>query len=96
MLNLDDLDVGDVGSLAVFEDRKSNLLSDLIENETQKKLSKEILRLPERERLVMALYYDTQMNLKEVGKLLDISESRVSQLLSQAQHRLKSRFMLEN
>jgi len=96
MLNLDDLDVGDVSSLGVFEDRKSNLLADLIDSETQKKLSAEILRLPERERLVMALYYDTQMNLKEVGKLLGISESRVSQLLSQAQHRLKARFRVEN
>ncbi len=41
----------------------------------------------------MALYYDTEMNLKEVGKLLDVSESRVSQLLSQAQNRLKSKFL---
>ncbi len=92
ILNLDDLDINDVGSLGVFEDHKINLLSDLIEQETQKKLSDEVLKLPERERLVMALYYDTQMNLKEVGKLLDISESRVSQLLTKAQLRLKSRF----
>ncbi|MFK5892725.1 MAG: RNA polymerase sigma factor FliA [Pseudomonadota bacterium] len=94
LLNLNDLDVDDLGSLSVYEDHKSNLLSDLIEQETQKKLSDEVLKLPERERLVMALYYDTQMNLKEVGKLMDISESRVSQLLSQAQLRLKSRFAL--
>jgi RNA polymerase sigma factor FliA len=92
LLNLNDLDIDDVGSLGVFEDHKTNLLSDLIDQETQKKLSEEVLKLPERERMVMALYYDTEMNLKEVGKLMDVSESRVSQLLSQAQHRLKSRF----
>jgi RNA polymerase sigma factor for flagellar operon FliA len=93
LLNLDDLDVDDVGSLGVFEDRSSNLLGDLIDQEKHQKLSDEVLKLPERERLVMALYYDTEMNLKEVGKLLDISESRVSQLLSQAQNRLKSKFL---
>jgi RNA polymerase sigma factor FliA len=94
LLNFNDLDVDDVGSLSVFEDQNSNVLSDLIDQETQRKLSEEILKLPERERLVMALYYDTEMNLKEVGKLMDISESRVSQLLSQAQLRLKSRFAI--
>ncbi len=93
LLNLDDLGVDDVGSLGVFEDRTSNVLGDLIDQEKQQKLSEEVLKLPERERLVMALYYDTEMNLKEVGKLLDVSESRVSQLLSQAQNRLKSKFL---
>jgi len=39
----------------------------------------------------MSLYYDTEMNLKEVGVLLGVSESRVSQLLSQAQLRLRSK-----
>ncbi|MFK5986308.1 MAG: RNA polymerase sigma factor FliA [Pseudomonadota bacterium] len=94
LLNLGDLDINDVGSLGVLEDHKTNLLGNLIDQETKKKLGLEVLKLPERERLVMALYYDTQMNLKEVGKLMDISESRVSQLLSQAQLRLKSRFTI--
>ncbi len=39
----------------------------------------------------MSLYYDTEMNLKEVGALIGISESRVSQLLSLAQLRLVAR-----
>ena len=47
--------------------------------------------LPEREKLVMALYYDEELNLKEIGSILGVSESRVSQIHSQAAMRLKSR-----
>ncbi len=41
-----------------------------------------ISQLPERDQVVIALYYTEDMNLKEIGAVLDISESRVSQLLS--------------
>lgn len=47
--------------------------------------------LPERERLVLALYYDEELNLKEIGSILGVSESRVSQIHSQAALRLRSR-----
>jgi len=47
--------------------------------------------LPERERLVLALYYDEELNLKEIGLVLGVSESRVSQIHSQAALRLRSR-----
>ncbi len=47
--------------------------------------------LPEREQLVMALYYDEELNLKEIGAVLGVTESRVSQLHSQAVARLRSR-----
>ncbi|MBY4675962.1 RNA polymerase sigma factor FliA [Marinobacterium arenosum] len=50
-----------------------------------------IERLPEREKLVLALYYDEQLNLKEIGQVLGVSESRVSQIHSQAAMRLRSR-----
>jgi len=39
-------------------------------------------QLPERDRLVMSLYYEEELNLKEIGHILDVSESRVSQILS--------------
>lgn len=45
-------------------------------------LSQAIQELPERDQIIMALYYTEDMNLKEIGAVLDISESRVSQLLS--------------
>jgi RNA polymerase sigma factor for flagellar operon FliA len=41
-----------------------------------------IEQLPERDRLVMSLYYEEELNLKEIGSILDVSESRVSQILS--------------
>lgn len=48
-------------------------------------------KLPERERLVLSLYYEQEMNLKEIGLVLGVSESRVSQIHSQAALRLKAR-----
>jgi RNA polymerase sigma factor for flagellar operon FliA len=47
--------------------------------------------LPEREKIVMALYYEQEMNLKEIGEVLGVSESRVCQLHAQAVARLRSR-----
>lgn len=59
----------------------------------QKDLAKAIEGLPERERLVVALYYDEEMNLREIGEILNISESRVSQINSQAMLRLRARLV---
>jgi len=50
-----------------------------------------IANLPERERLVLALYYDEELNLREIGEIIGVSESRVSQIHSQAALRLRSR-----
>ncbi len=55
------------------------------------KLADEISKLPDREKLVLALYYDEELNLREVGEVLGVSESRISQIHSQAMHRLASR-----
>ncbi|MCP5335015.1 MAG: RNA polymerase sigma factor FliA [Oceanospirillaceae bacterium] len=57
----------------------------------QQQLAQAISQLPEREQLVLALYYDEELNLKEIGLILGVSESRVSQIHSQAAHRLRSR-----
>ncbi|GAB4303854.1 MAG: RNA polymerase sigma factor FliA [Thiohalomonadaceae bacterium] len=54
-------------------------------------LAEAIENLPERERLVLSLYYDEELNLKEIGAVLNVTESRVSQLLSQAYLRLRAR-----
>ncbi|QKJ65748.1 RNA polymerase sigma factor FliA [Deefgea piscis] len=50
-----------------------------------------IALLPEREKLLMALYYDEELNLKEIGAVLGVSESRVCQLHSQAIARLRGK-----
>lgn len=50
-----------------------------------------IEELPEKQRLVLSLYYYEDLNLKEIGKVLDVTESRVSQLHAQAVARLRSK-----
>lgn len=57
----------------------------------QQALADAIMALPERERLVISLYYDEELNLREIGEILNISESRVSQISTQAVLRLRSR-----
>lgn len=54
-------------------------------------VTKAIEELPERQRLVLSLYYYEDLNLKEIGKVLRVTESRVSQLHAQAISRLRSR-----
>ncbi len=54
-------------------------------------LANEIENLPERERLVLSLYYEEELNLKEIGLVLSVSESRISQIHSQAAARLRAR-----
>ncbi|GAA4090521.1 RNA polymerase sigma factor FliA [Zhongshania borealis] len=66
-------------------------LENVLEDDFQHALASHINSLPEREKLVMALYYDSGLNLKEVGEVMEVSESRVCQIHSQAIVRLKSR-----
>ena len=56
------------------------------------RLADSIARLPEREKLVIALYYYENLTLREIGEVLGVTESRVSQLHTKAVLRLKSRF----
>ncbi|WP_127470489.1 RNA polymerase sigma factor FliA [Thiomicrorhabdus aquaedulcis] len=66
-------------------------LAELTETGFKAALAKEIAELPEKEKLVMALYYDEELNLKEIGEVLSVSESRVSQIHSQAIKRIRAR-----
>jgi RNA polymerase sigma factor for flagellar operon FliA len=54
-------------------------------------LTQVINGLPKNERLVLSLYYEQDLNLKEIGDVLGVTESRVSQIHSQATHRIKAR-----
>jgi RNA polymerase sigma factor for flagellar operon FliA len=66
-------------------------LADLQEDAFRHYLAKSIAALPERERLIMALYYDDELNLREIGDVLGVTESRVCQIHSQAVLRLQAR-----
>lgn len=65
----------------------------LLDAEKRQRLVDGIEALPEREKLLMALYYQEELNLKEIGAVLGVTESRVSQLHSQAVSRLRGRLM---
>lgn len=54
-----------------------------------------IAGLPEREQMVMALYYEEELNLREIGEVMGVTESRVCQLHSQAIARIRSRVLGE-
>ena len=56
-----------------------------------KRLTQAIKSLPERDRQVMAFYYDENLNLKQIGALLGITESRVCQIRHQAMQKIQSR-----
>jgi RNA polymerase sigma factor for flagellar operon FliA len=65
---------------------------EMLQNEDFRSgLSDAIAGLPERERLVMSLYYDEELNLREIGEVLGVSESRVCQIHGQALIRLRAR-----
>jgi RNA polymerase sigma factor for flagellar operon FliA len=53
-------------------------------------LTSAIEGLPEREQLIINLYYVEELNLKEIGEILSVSESRVSQLLSAIAKKLRT------
>jgi RNA polymerase sigma factor for flagellar operon FliA len=91
-----------VFSLNDFSDSDESHANPISENVTEPEqetqdsgfhaaMVKAIESLPERERLMMSLYYNDELNLKEIGEVLSISESRVSQIHSQTVIRLRSK-----
>lgn len=81
------------GNLEIIDtivDTKSvDPLQELEANDVKKSLSMALAKLPERERMLLALYYHENMTLKEIGEAISISESRVCQLHAQAIMKLR-------
>jgi RNA polymerase sigma factor for flagellar operon FliA len=65
--------------------------SALAQTELKEAIGEAIARLPEREKLVVTLYYYEELTLREIGEVLGVTESRVSQLHTKAILRLKAR-----
>ncbi len=74
-----------------WEKNAGEPLSDLTREQFCEELGRAIKELPEREALVLSLYYDEELNLKEIGEVMAVSESRISQIQSQALARLRAR-----
>ncbi len=81
----------EVDDAAAVADREANPLLETESGALRSAVAAAIAGLPERERLVMSMYYDDELNLKEIGAVLGISESRVCQLHGQALVRLRAR-----
>ena len=94
LLSLDDAIVGADGNerihlLDVIDDDYASPLAEIESREMRRTLGTAIDRLPDRERLVISLYYFEGLTFKEIGKILSVSESRVYQLHTQAVLRLR-------
>ena len=65
--------------------------SELARKEAVFRVRTELMRLSERDQMVMSLYYEEGLNLAEIGAILDVSQSRVSQLITKVKGTLKKR-----
>ncbi len=72
-------------------DEQGNALDHLEADGVKRMLADAISGLPEKERLVLALYYDEELNLREIGEVFGVTESRICQIHSQALIRLQAR-----
>lgn len=97
MLSLDDTFGGDgegntMSIMDTVVDKNSpDPQGELEADELRIRLAESIASLPEREKLLVALYYHENMTLKEIGEVISVSESRVCQLHAQAITRLRNR-----
>ncbi len=91
VLSVEDMGLGEESLLDNLSDNAPGILDGLQKEDMQRIISEAVASLPERERLVMALYYDEELNLREIGAVMGVSESRVSQIHSQAVIRLQAR-----
>ncbi|EJK2114818.1 RNA polymerase sigma factor FliA [Vibrio navarrensis] len=91
LIGIEDLGVSDDVITSVEDSEDSSPFKGVADEYFRKALVESIKQLPEREALVLSLYYDEELNLKEIGEILSVSESRVSQILSQSMQRLRTK-----
>ncbi len=77
------------GVLEELQGLDSGPLEKLEEQQKITSLTHAIEKLPERSQQILALYYQEEMNLKEIGAILGVSESRISQLLTEIANKLR-------
>lgn len=93
LFSFDDVMEGDDSAIELAVGELPGPCDGLQRDSFKRHLARAIDGLPEREKLVLALYYDEELNLKEIGEVIGVSESRVSQIHSQAAMRLRARLV---
>ena len=91
ILSFEEIGLGDESILESLPNPQTEVLEDVQKDNMKTIIANAVALLPKRERMVMALYYDEELNLREIGAVIGVSESRVSQIHSQAVIRLQSR-----
>jgi RNA polymerase sigma factor FliA len=91
LLRLNDAEDGEESTLDRLPDNALDPQGVALVDSMRQAIMDAVQELPERERLVLSLYYEQELNLKEIGAVLKVTESRVCQLHGQALLRLKSR-----
>nr|WP_216610754.1 RNA polymerase sigma factor FliA [Vibrio mediterranei] len=90
LVGIEDLGVSE-DSVSVSDEEDNTPFQGVADDAFREALIESIKSLPEREALTLSLYYDEELNLKEIGEVLGVSESRVSQILSQSMQRLRTK-----
>ncbi|PJC88252.1 RNA polymerase sigma factor FliA [Vibrio sp. HA2012] len=91
LVGIDDLGVSEDVISPLEEAEENTPFQGVADENFRHALVESIKSLPEREALVLSLYYDEELNLKEIGEVLGVSESRVSQIHSQSMQRLRAK-----
>jgi RNA polymerase sigma factor for flagellar operon FliA len=97
VLSLDEQEgLGDGNNLSetIADPQAANAMLDMEEGQLKAILRDAISALPAKERLVIAMYHFEELNFKEIGKVIGVTESRVCQIHSKAMSKLRSRVRL--
>jgi len=89
LFSVDELE--EMGDYQLPSSLEKTPFEELSEHAYQQQLVDTISNLPEKERLVMSLYYDDELNFREIGLVLEVSESRVCQIHAQAVLRIRTK-----
>lgn len=92
VVSIDDLD----NNNPLVADTSDNPLEVTMENGLEKNLKEILEKLPEKEKLILSLYYVEEFTFKQIGEILDLTEARICQLHTQAIARVRSRMKTES
>ena len=91
ILSFEEIGLGEESIVENMPNPQTSVLDSVQKDNLSTLVTHIIDSLPKRERMVMALYYDEELNLREIGAVIGVSESRVCQIHAQAVIRIQSR-----